>query len=113
MLTVDDLKEWGADVEEGLGRCMNNADFYIKLVGMTVADRQLDDLAAALAEKDLDRGFELAHALKGMYGNLSLTPIYKPVYEMTELLRARTDTDYSALIGEAQKQKAELDRMTQ
>ena len=111
MLTVDNLKEWGADVDEGLGRCMNNVDFYIRLVGMTVADKQLDELAAALAENDLDRGFELAHALKGMYGNLALTPIYKPVYEMTELLRARTDTDYSALIREAQRQKAALDEM--
>ena len=34
-----------------------------------------------------------------------------PVNEMTELLRVRTDTDYSALIAEAKKQKAILEDM--
>lgn len=111
MLTVDKLKEWGADVAEGLGRCMNDANFYITLVGMAVKDRQLDALADALDARDLDRAFELAHALKGMYGNLALTPIYAPVSEMTELLRVRAEADYSALIAEAKKQKAILDEM--
>ena len=42
--------------------------------------------------------------MKGMYANPSITPISKPVLEMTELLRARTDTYYSDLLNEANKQ---------
>ena len=49
--------------------------------------------------------FESAHALKGMYSNLSLTPLTAPISEMTELLRAGTDTD---LLNEA---KAQFERL--
>lgn len=109
MLTVEKLREWGAAVDEGLARCMNEEDFYIMLVGMAVTDKKLDDLAAALDAHNLDRAFDVAHTLKGTYGDLALTPIYAPVNEMAELLRVRTDTDYSALISEAKKQKAILE----
>lgn len=39
-----------------------------------------------------------------MYANLSLTPLTKPVSEITELLRGRTETDYSPLLAEAKVQ---------
>ena len=42
---------------------------------------------------DKAAAFEMAHALKGVLGNLALTPIYKPLSEMTELLRAGKDPD--------------------
>ena len=111
MLTIENLKEFGANVEEGVARCMGLNDFYLKLVNMAVPDRQIEKLEEALVRKDLDSAFEIAHALKGMYGNISLTPIYKPLSEMTELLRSRTDTDYSVLLEEAKKQKKILDEL--
>lgn len=42
--------------------------------------------------------------MKGVLSNLSLTAIR----EMTELLRARTQTDYSALLAETLKQRDAL-----
>ena len=111
MITIDSLREWGADVDEGLTRCMNNEDFYLKLVGMVLPDDQLENLAEALAANDLDCAFGISHALKGMYGNLALTPVFAPVNEMTELLRSRTAADYGPLIEEAQKQFALLKEM--
>lgn len=111
MLTIENLKDFGANVEEGIARCMGLGDFYIKLVNMAVPDKQLDNLEEALQKKDLKAAFEIAHALKGMYGNISLTPIYKPLSEMTELLRSRTDTDYSVLMEEAKKQKKRLEEL--
>ena len=104
MFTVDKLREYGANVDEGLVRCMGNADFYIMLVGKAANDTRLLVLESQLAAKDLDGAFETAHALKGMYSNLSLDPLTKPVSEMTELLRSRTDTDYSALLSETKEQ---------
>ena len=87
MLTADKLREFGADVDAGLTRCMNNEAFYITLVGKVIADNRLDLLRQQLADHQLDAAFETAHALKGMYSNLSLDPLTKPVSEMTELLR--------------------------
>ena len=108
MLTVDNLREYGADVEEGLKRCMNNESFYLMLVGKALDDNRLGQLEQQLSAKDLDGAFESAHALKGMYANLSLTPLSKPVSEMTELLRSRTDRDYSGLLAEAKSQFEKL-----
>lgn len=108
MLTLDALRAYGADVEDGLARCMNMEAFYLKLVNTAMEDTKLDVLEAAIRRCDLDAAFETAHALKGMYANLSLTPVLRPVEEMTELLRSRTDTDYTALLETA---KAELEKL--
>lgn len=108
MLTIDKLKSFGADVNEGLTRCMNNESFYLMLIGKALDDKRLELLNEQVAAKDLDGAFESAHALKGMYANLSLTPLSKPVIEITELLRSRTDTDYSVLLKEINDQYARL-----
>ena len=111
MLTTDALREYGADVKEGLGRCLNNEAFYLRMVGMAVKDEKITALAAALEKDDLDQGFELAHALKGMYANLALTPLSAPLSEITELLRARTRTDYGPLLNTILEQKRKLDEI--
>ncbi len=108
MLTIDTLKEFGADTSEGLARCMNNESFYLMLVKKATQDKRLELLEQQIIDKDLDAAFESAHMLKGMYANLSLTPLTKPVSEMTELLRSRTDTDYSALLNQAKENFARL-----
>ena len=108
MLTVDKLRAFGADTNEGLSRCFGKDDFYLRLVKMMANDRHMEDMEKAIAEGDLNRAFENAHALKGVLANLSLTPVLKPVQEMTELLRARTQTDYAPLLKEAREKMDEL-----
>ena len=108
MLTIDALREFGADVDEGLARCMNNESFYLMLVRKAAETERLSQLEIRLQAGDLDAAFETAHALKGLYSNLSLTPLTKPVSELTELLRNRTDTDHSALLAEAKAQFEKL-----
>jgi len=100
MITIEKLKNFGADTDEGLTRCYGNESLYLRLVNMMSADANFDMLESALNSGDLDKAFEAAHALKGVLGNLSLTPMYDIVCEITELLRARTETDYSALLSE-------------
>ncbi len=97
MLSIDALKAYGANVQEGLGRCMNNEAFYLRLVKMGAGDANFQKLGDALAAHDLAAAFESAHALKGVMGNLALTPVLLPICEITELLRSRTDTDYGPL----------------
>lgn len=104
MLTLDALKEWGANTEEGMGRMMNNEGFYMKMIGMFLAKPGLDGLADALAAGDKERAFEAAHAVKGVANNLSLTPIAAPVSEISDQLKAGVEMDYIPLLEEAQKQ---------
>ena len=79
MLTIEKLRAYGANVDEGLGRCMNNEAFYLRLVNMAVGDAGFERLHTALKQGDRKEGFEAAHALKGMQGNHSLTPLSKPL----------------------------------
>ncbi len=94
MLTIDDLRRFGADVEDGLGRCMNDEAFYLELVNMTLEDGCFEKLSGAVEAGDKKAAFDAAHALKGIVANVSLTPLYREVAEMTELLRAGQDADY-------------------
>ncbi|MBQ6353455.1 MAG: Hpt domain-containing protein [Lachnospiraceae bacterium] len=108
MVTIDNLAELGADVEDGVARCMGKEDFYLKLVNMVVADDGYERLKAALEAHDLDEAFERAHALKGTIANVSLTPLLEPISAMTEQLRNRNDIDYSDLLD---KMFEELDKL--
>ncbi len=113
MLTIEDLRAWGADVDEALARCMNNEAFYLRLVGKAVQDGAFERLKAACEAGDLDGAFEAAHALKGTMGNLALTPIRRPVEQATELLRNRTAADYSELIDEIMSARDRLTELAQ
>lgn len=108
MLTIEKLNDFGANTEEGLGRCYGNEALYLRLVGMIPAEASFDKLQSALDSNDLDGAFEAAHALKGVLGNLSLTPMYEVCSEMTELLRARTDMDYTPLLNNLLEKKEAL-----
>ncbi len=97
-MTLDDLIAYGADVEEGLGRCMGNEALYLRLVETARVDEGFEKLQGALQEQRLGDAFEIAHALKGALANLAIMPLYQPVKEITELLRAKTAMDYGPLL---------------
>ena len=97
MITIEELKALGADVETGLSRCVGNEALYLKLVGMGLGDTKFEELGSAVKAGNLDKAFELCHALKGVIGNLALTPLYEALSDMTEKLRAREEADYQTM----------------
>ena len=97
MITIVELKSAGADVETGLSRCVGNEALYLKLVNMGLGDAKFEELGTALDSGDLTKAFELCHALKGVIGNLAITPLYDALSDMTEKLRNHQDTDYTSL----------------
>lgn len=109
MITLEKLSAYGADVKEGIARCMGMEDFYLELVEMMFEDENFAVLEKAVAEGDLSRAFDAAHSLKGSLGNLELTPIAKPVSEITEKLRnAKEMPDLTDLMSEYRKALADL-----
>ena len=111
MLTVDGLRDFGANVDEGAMRCAGKEELYLKLVGRIPGDKGFTGLPEAIAAGDLDSAFEYAHGLKGVLANLSLTPILAPVERITESLRSRTDRDYSEDLAEMAEAKKRLDEL--
>ncbi|MBR6012260.1 MAG: Hpt domain-containing protein [Selenomonadaceae bacterium] len=94
MLTIEQLEEFGVNTKEGLTRCMNNQTFYFKMLKMGLANDSFEKLESAVTAGNLEDAFESAHALKGVLGNLAITPLYTPIAEITEMLRARRAADY-------------------
>jgi len=112
MLTIEKLNEYGASTEEGLARCMGNEALYLRLVSSVPDQPDFDLLGERIEGKDLKGAFESAHAMKGVLGNLSLTPIYEKVCEITELLRSGTETDYQPLLDQIGDLRAALKELT-
>ena len=111
MITIEQLQNFGVDTKEGLTRCMNNQAFYFKMLKMGLNNDQFEKLEQALAANNVEEAFEAAHALKGVLGNLALTPLYNPLAEMTEMLRAKKSADYVSMyqpILELRNQLVEL-----
>lgn len=109
MPTVEDLKRYGANTEEALSRLMGNEAFYLALVPRVFEEKNFEALSSGISEGDLDKAFEAAHSLKGVLGNLELTPLLKPVVEITEMLRRREQADYAPYLDEIFRQKEILE----
>lgn len=107
-MTLDELRAFGVNVSEGMARCMNNEGFYLMMVGSAAQEKSFDTLRDTIAANDLAAAFEAAHSLKGVLGNLSITPLYEPMCQITELLRAREDADYPTLVENILNKRDEL-----
>ena len=108
MITLEDLKSNGTDTETGLARCLGKEDLYLKLVNMGLGDTKFEELGTALKADDLQKSFELCHALKGVIGNLAITPLYDALSQLTEKLRNKESADYSSLYSEIIKLRSKL-----
>ena len=97
MITLKELEELGVNTAEGLNRCMNKEDFYFKMIKMGLNNEYFAKLEEELLAGDLESAFNSAHALKGVLGNLALTPLYEPLADITEKLRKKAAADYVAL----------------
>ena len=107
-MTIDSLRNFGANVEEGLERCMGMEDFYLEMIELGLSDERFELLGKNLEANDLDEGFETVHALKGVIGNLALTPLYNTICELTEHLRHREQIDYKPLYDKLMEQRNSL-----
>ena len=81
------LKNWGADTETALNRFMGDEDLYIECLDMIVDDEHFAGLAKTITDGEYKQAFEHAHCLKGVSGNLGLTPLFEALCALVEPLR--------------------------
>ncbi|MBR1623716.1 MAG: Hpt domain-containing protein [Pseudobutyrivibrio sp.] len=108
MLTIDMLRSFGASVDEGLERCLNDEEFYLDLIPSALDESYYSSIENSIKSKDFRAAFDAAHALKGLLSNLALDPIFEPVDEMTEALRAWQDIDYRPYLTTMWEQRNRL-----
>lgn len=85
----EELENLGVNVTEGVDRVMGDEELYEMMLGMFVDT--VNESPIALEDFDQNDTEELAkrvHILKGMTGNLSLTPLFDGYVEILGMLRA-------------------------
>ncbi|MCK9181432.1 MAG: Hpt domain-containing protein [Fibrobacteraceae bacterium] len=73
----DPLKKAGADISGSLARFCQNEEMYLKFLKMFSANEEMPLLQIALKEENLQDIITYAHTLKGVSGNLGLTPLFE------------------------------------
>ena len=88
MKLLDELRELGVDVDQGLGRVMGDESLYEMMLGMFVDEVggnpvKLEDFDDA-AQNGLT---ERIHTLKGVTGNLAMTQLFDRYTSVLGMLR--------------------------
>lgn len=101
---INRLVAYGADMTATLERFVGDEALYERCFGMFMEDASFAELERALREKDYTAAFNAAHTLKGVAGNLGLTPLYEKICQIVESLRhqdySHLDAEYQAILAE-------------
>ncbi|MEG1720973.1 MAG: Hpt domain-containing protein [Pseudoflavonifractor sp.] len=106
---LERLAGYGADMKGAMGRFLDDEDLYKSCFTAFVGDESFDAIGAALDAGDYEKAFECAHTLKGITGNMGLTPLYEVVSSLVEALRGHAYYGlreyYAAILEQREKLK--------
>lgn len=105
------LRQYGADFDVALGRMDHDEEFYLECLKTFDEDPSYLELKAALEQKDCTAAFNCAHTLKGVAGNLGLTPLYQVICDLVEPLRQGSCDGSEKLLQAVLAQKERLHRL--
>lgn len=71
---IEQLKDWGCNVDEALERFVNDKELYYTCFNMFLADDSFGRLLENVKNGDGKTSFEACHTLKGVAGNLAAGP---------------------------------------
>ena len=98
MSLLTELQTFDVDVQDGLKRFMNNAALYEKMLKKFPAAAETLPVLTHFDSRNLEAALANAHTLKGMTGNLSLTPLYEAYTEIVALLREEKPDEAKILL---------------
>lgn len=106
------FEAYGADYEATMARFMQSEVMYLRFLDMLFQDGNLSKLSDALEAGDTAGAFAAAHTLKGVVGNMGLTPLYEAVCAIVKPLRAGEHrSDYPALFRTIQDEFGKADAL--
>jgi HPt (histidine-containing phosphotransfer) domain-containing protein len=78
------------DTKAGLNRVRGNTAIYRKMLTMFLDSKEFGAFEEALAANDYQKAADVAHAIKGLTGNLSLTLLFEESTKLMNQLREGT-----------------------
>lgn len=97
---LEELKGLGVDVDEALGRFMKNEGLYKRMLAKLPSNIESLEILPFIEAGDNQTALSNAHTLKGVTGNLSLTPLYKAYSDIVAMFRADKPEEAKALLLE-------------
>ena len=94
------LEAAGIDVEEALQRFLGNEELFLKFLGRFPQDENYRILWHEVEEEHWDMAVNAAHTLKGVTGNLSITPLYQLFSAQVEAFRGGHPQEAVAMMDE-------------
>lgn len=89
MSFMEELKNLGVDTDEGLDRVMGDTDLYEMMLGMFIDSVNTNPVKVEDFDgSDVNELIERVHMLKGVTGNLAITPLFINYTEVLGLLRS-------------------------
>ena len=84
---LEALHLWGADTASALGRMLNDDVFYLNLLKVFLTSSDWNELLRLISAKMYVEAFIISHRMKGSSADLSLTPLFNALCELTDDLR--------------------------
>ena len=75
------------NLDEALGRVRGNKKLYRRMLGLFLASEEFTALEEHLLQQDYAKAADVAHGIKGMTGNLSLSQLFKTSTHLMDILR--------------------------
>lgn len=108
---IEKLRRWGCDTDDAMRRMLDDEEFYRECLLDIPGDPNFDMLGEALRDHDVKKGFDAAHALKGVCANLGLTPMFDAVVKLVEPLRAGEDAELTKEYDELLRTREQLEKI--
>lgn len=99
-----ELVKAGIDIGKGIERMGGDCELYEHFLTRFPSDPHYQALLDGIRDKDYQKAFEAAHALKGMTGNLSMDELAFAIYPLVEVLRKGNLNEISPYIEKVQKE---------
>lgn len=93
---IGDLKVYGCDVDSAMERFMNKEEMYLRFLGKFPSDPSFGQIKGFIDDMDYEGALKSVHTLKGVAGNLGLTPLYDVAADMVTKYRAQMPEAASA-----------------
>lgn len=100
------LTEYGMDIPTTIARFGGNEALMMRFLLSFENDPTYASLQAAVAENDREQAKATVHALKGLTGNLGLTPLFEASSAMMNTLRTDDACDMAPLFAHVQEEHA-------
>jgi HPt (histidine-containing phosphotransfer) domain-containing protein len=108
---TDRLTVYGADITGALERFVGDEELYGECLALFLEDPSFAALDRALSAGNFSAAFDAAHTLKGVAGNLGLTPMYRAISALVEPLRSRDGSRLDARYQSVMEARADVERL--